>query len=50
MVRGKVVRSERVKLPDGKITAVQDSYKYPYITQAKGNHKEAARRSATRWS
>ncbi|KAF7656211.1 hypothetical protein LDENG_00045200 [Lucifuga dentata] len=45
--RGKVVRTEGVELPEGRITDIQDSYKYLGIPQANGSHDEDARRSAT---
>ncbi|KAF7648095.1 hypothetical protein LDENG_00161940 [Lucifuga dentata] len=45
--RGKMVRTEEVELPDGRITDIQDNYNYLGIPQANGNHEEAARRPAT---
>ncbi|CAK6965214.1 hypothetical protein%2C partial [Scomber scombrus] len=45
--RGKMIRTERVELPEGSIEDLQDSYKYLGILQANGNHEEAARKSAT---
>ncbi|KAF7662686.1 hypothetical protein LDENG_00229650 [Lucifuga dentata] len=43
--RGKVVSTEGVELPEGRIIDIQDSYKYLGIPQANGNHEEAARKS-----
>ncbi len=43
----KMIRTEEAELPDGSIADVHDSYKYLGITQANGNHEEAARKSAT---
>lgn len=45
--RAKVGGTEGVELPDGRVTDIPDSFKYLGIPQANGNHKEAARRSAT---
>ncbi|KAF7650746.1 hypothetical protein LDENG_00121320 [Lucifuga dentata] len=45
--RGKVVRTEGVELPEGRIADIQDSYKYLGIPQDNGSHDEDARRSAT---
>ncbi len=44
--RGKMIRGEEVKLPEGSIADVQDSCKYLGIPQANGNH-EATRKSST---
>ncbi len=38
--RGKMIRTEGVELPESSIADVQDSYKYPGIPQANGNHEE----------
>ncbi|KAI3356768.1 hypothetical protein L3Q82_003449 [Scortum barcoo] len=45
--RGRVVRTEGVRLSDGNIADIEDSYKYLGIPQANGNLEEVARKSAT---
>ncbi len=42
-----MIRTEGVELPEGSTEDVQDSYKYIGISQANGNHEEAARMSCT---
>ncbi|KAI3355011.1 hypothetical protein L3Q82_004556 [Scortum barcoo] len=44
--RVKLIGAVGVKIPEGSIADVQDSYKYHGIQQANGKHDEAARKSA----
>ena len=45
--KGKMIITEEVELPEGKIANVQDSYKYLGTPQANGNHEEAAKKFGT---
>ncbi|KAI3355500.1 hypothetical protein L3Q82_018333 [Scortum barcoo] len=45
--RGRVVRTEGVRLSDGNIADTEDNYKYLGIPQANGSLEEAARKLST---
>ena len=45
--RCQLITTEGVELPEGNIADVQESYKYPGIPQANGNHEAVVRKSAT---
>jgi len=39
--------TEEVELPEGTITEIRDSYKYPGIPQTNANHEETTRKLTT---
>ena len=43
--RGKVIKTDGLELPAGRIADIQTSYKYLGIPQSHGNHDKEARRT-----